>query len=99
MQIAAEEPNLNEAGKYNLALAFEADDQTMMGHYLKSAEALTGSDFEIKTISAAQLEQEIAQNGKYLEGFDVLVLGFGPAENLGSAAGAVNQYIAEGRGC
>ena len=98
LQIAADEPNVNEAGKYNLALAFEADDQTMMGHYLKSAEALTGSDFEIKTMSAAQLEQQLAQNGKYLEGFDVLVLGFGPAENLGGVAGAVNQYIAEGRG-
>lgn len=98
LQIAADEPNVNEAGKYNLALAFEADDQTMMGHYLKSAEALTGSDFEIKTMSAAQLEQQLAQNENYLKGFDVLVLGFGPAENLGSAAGAVNQYIAEGRG-
>lgn len=98
LQIAAEEPNVNEAGKYNLALAFEADDQTMMGHYLKSAEALTGSDFEIKTMSAAQLAQQLAQNENYLKGFDVLVLGFGPAENLGSAAGAVNQYISEGRG-
>lgn len=98
LQIAAEEPNVNEAGKYNLALAYEADDQTMMGHYLKSAEALTDSDFEITTMSAAQLAQQLEQNGKYLEGFDVLVLGFGPAENMEGAAGAVNQYIAEGRG-
>ncbi|MDE5931014.1 MAG: DUF5057 domain-containing protein, partial [Lachnospiraceae bacterium] len=98
LQIAADESNVNEAGKYNLALAFEADDQTMMGHYLKSAEALTGSDFEIKTMSAAQLEQQLAQNENYLKGFDVLVLGFGPAEKLEGVSGAVNQYIAEGRG-
>lgn len=98
LQIAAEESNVNEAGKYDLELAFEADDQTMMGHYLKNAEALTNSDFEIRTISAAQLAQQLAQNEKYLEGFDVLVLGFGPAENMESVAGAVNQYIAEGRG-
>lgn len=98
LQIAAEDSNVNEAGKYNLALAFEAHDQTMMGHYLKSAEALTNSDFEITTMSVEQLAQQLAQNEKYLEGFDVLVLGFGPAENMESVAGAVNQFIAQGRG-
>lgn len=89
---------INEAAKYNLALAYEAADQTMMGHYLKSAEGLTNSTFEIKTMSAARLAEQLAQNEKYLEGFDVLVLGFGPAENMEGVAKAVNQYIAEGRG-
>ncbi len=88
----------NEAAKYNLALAYLAADQTMMGHFLKNAEVQTGSEFEIKTISAADLEQQLAQNGKYLEGFDVLVLGFGPAENMENISWAVNQFIAQGRG-
>lgn len=88
----------NEAAKYNLALAYQAYDQTMMGHFLKNAEGMTNSEFEIKSISAADLEKQLAQNAKYLEGFDVLVVGFGPAENLENVAGAVNQFIAQGRG-
>ena len=90
--------DINEAAKYNLALAYKAADQTMMGHFLKSAEGLTNSEFEIKSISAADLEKQLAQNAKYLEGFDVLVMGFGPAENMENVAGAVNNFIAQGRG-
>lgn len=88
----------NEAAKYNLALAYLAADQTMMGHFLKNAEVQTNSEFEIKTLSAADLERQLARNGKYLEGFDVLVLGFGPAENMANVSWAVNQFIAQGRG-
>lgn len=88
----------NEAAKYNLALAYLAKDQTMMGHFLENAEGLTNSEFEIKTISAAELAAQLSQNAKFLEGFDVLVLGFGPAENLENVAGAINQFIAQGRG-
>ncbi len=88
----------NEAAKYNLALAYQAADQTMMGHFLKNAEVMTSSEFVIKSISAADLEKQLAQNAKYLEGFDVLVIGFGPAENMENVAGAVNQFIAQGRG-
>ncbi len=90
--------DINEAAKYNLALAYQAADQTMMGYFLKKAEGLTNSEFEIKSISAADLEKQLAQNAKYLEGFDVLVMGFGPAENMENISGAVNQFIAQGRG-
>ena len=95
-EMSAEE--INEAAKYNLALAYETADQTMLGHFLRNAEGLTNSTFEIKTMSAEKLAQQLVQNGKYLEGFDVLVLGFGPAENMDTVSGAVNRYIAEGRG-
>ncbi len=98
LQVAAEAPDDNTAAKYNLELIREVEDQTLLGHYLKGAEGLTESQFEIKTMPVSGLEAQLAKNEKYLQGFDVLVLGFGPAEDLSGVSEAVRQYIAEGRG-
>ncbi|MDD6810949.1 MAG: DUF5057 domain-containing protein [Lachnospiraceae bacterium] len=80
----------------NLEKTYEVSN-TLLGYYLRGAEGLTGSTFEIKTITPQQLQSNLTKQKNYLEGFDILVLGFGPSYSLGDAADAVNHYIEENR--
>lgn len=80
----------------NLEKTYDVSN-TLLGYYLRSAEGLTGSIFEIKTITPQQLQNNLAKQEDYLEGWDILVLGFGASYSLGDAADAVNHYIEENR--
>ena len=94
--------------KFNFELAYEYDNgagqKSLLGYYLKNAEALTNTKLEIETMTVGQLAEEIKFNEEYLSGADVLVLGFGPDCSLNvpvidkNVEWYVNKYISEGRG-
>lgn len=93
---SAGEGGVSGSADYVLSKAYE--DKNLLGHYLRDAEGLSDTQFTIETLTVSELEAKLGENEIYLTGYDVLVLGFGPACHLGGAADAVNQYIAEGRG-
>ena len=92
LQIADE--SADEAS--NLEATYEVSN-TMLGYCLHGAEGITESSFNIKTLTPKQLQEKLAQQSSYLEGWDVLVLGFGPSYQLGDATDAVADYIEANR--
>lgn len=70
---------------------------SMLGFYLKGAENLANVNFEIDTLTPEELNTRLGEQADYLNGYDVLVLGFGQSYSLGDAANAVNSYISEKR--
>jgi hypothetical protein len=73
-------------------------DNSMLGYYIKGAESLTNTAFDIKTVTVDELAAALSENADYLNRWDILVLGFGEEDmSLGGAAEAVRAYIDEGR--
>lgn len=86
-----------ENQKANLQTQFEKLNNATLSRYLEMAENKLNVKYEFETITSAQLGERIAQNGNYLNQWDVLVLGFGNSGSLGAAQDAVTAYINEGR--
>ncbi len=95
LQVVADGTDVTDAS-VNLQTAYRTEN-AMLGYFLRSAEDLIGADYQFKTITAAKLSEELAGNENYLNGWDVLVLGFGDPYQLGESAGAVSDYIAAGK--
>ena len=81
----------------NLQMNFEKINNSTLGRYLEMAENKLNVEYEIETITTGELNERLAQNGKYLDQWDILVLGFGSSGSLGEAQSAVTTYIEEGR--
>ena len=81
----------------NLQFLYEKADNSMMQYYLKGAEGLLHTEFQIETITPAAAAEYLAANAQYLKQWDVVVLGFGQSGNPGdTVTAAVNSYLAEG---
>ncbi len=80
----------------NLQQQFEKVNNSTLSRHLEMAENKLNVKYEFETITSTQLEERLANNGNYLNQWDVLVLGFGNS-GLGAAQDAVTAYINEGR--
>ena len=81
----------------NLQKIYQEVTNSTLGYYLKGAEELLHTDWEIETVTPVVLSERLATNASYLKNWDVLVLGFGESGNPGeSVVSAVNSYISEG---
>ncbi len=86
-----------ENQKANLQTQFEKIKNSTLSRYLEMAENKLNVKYEFETITSVQLGERLANNGNYLNQWDVLVLGFGNSGSLGTAKDAVTAYINEGR--
>ena len=77
----------------NLQYMYHKTSNTLLAYYLRSA----NSDMQFETVTAAELETRLAENEKYLEQWDVVVLTLDGAANSGVVTGAVTDYVNNGR--
>lgn len=84
----------NEA---NLQNQYEKVENSLLAHYLRGVESRVKMNWEIETVTPAELAERLTKNADYLSQWDVMVLGFGDSGNPGdTVTAAVNQFIAAG---
>ena len=81
----------------DLQLIFNKKKDSVLAHYLKGAESILDVEMQIESVNAGQLEKRLAENGSYLQQWDVVVLTLDGAIENGAVAEAVNRYAGEGR--
>lgn len=81
----------------NLQEIYEKIENSMLGYYLKGAEARLRMNWDIETVTPAVLADRLTKNANYLSLWDVVVLGFGDSGNPGDkVTTAVNDYVSAG---
>ena len=83
----------------NLQKMFDKVENSMLAGYLHSAETMLNMELYFETVTASQLETRLAENARYLEQWDIVVLtldGLGSSLPAG-ALDAINQYVGGGR--
>ena len=83
--------------RINLQTIYHSKEDALLAYYLRSAENVINSTLQFETVSAAQLEERLNENGKYLEQWDVVVLTMDGAVANGVVNEAVTQYAEAGR--
>lgn len=81
----------------NFQVQYEDIENSTLAHFLSGAEAALGMNWDIETVTPAELADQISKNANYLSLWDVVALGFGDSGNPGDAVmTAVNAFVDEG---
>ncbi len=85
------------AAGVDLQLIFNKKKDSVLAHYLKGAESILNAEWQIESVTAAQLETKLGENANYLSQWDVVVLTLDDAADNDAVTKAVTRYAEEGR--
>ncbi len=83
----------------NMQDMVEENSNILLGLYLQRAQSMLNVEYDICTLSLEQLETKLASEesgSRYVNNFDIIVLGVSDMDADGSVAETVNSYIADG---
>lgn len=83
--------------RVSLQRIYNNKDDSLLAYYLRGAANSTNSEFIFETVNAAQLEEELGKNAKYLEQWDVVVMTLDGGAASQVVNDAVTSYAEAGR--
>ena len=83
--------------RVSLQRIYNNKDDSLLAYYLRGAANSTNSEFIFETVNAAQLEDELSKNAKYLEQWDVVVMTLDGGVASQVVNDAVTGYAEAGR--